>query len=179
MSRTSLRRHEALGLSYRWPPTAGDAHQASLAPHPLAELLRILSQDALGAPVWASYEDLCQDLSSADVRLWAAESGAEGHFDEAEVDDDDLRRQKKAQELRGGSGLPDQREIRDVKAWSSLSEFERMVAQLSLAYHLDPLNLMKLDYKFVRGMLAKASMDQREQAKEQRRKSYCRPTTST
>ena len=164
----NLRRHEPLGLLYRWPPTAGDAHQASLAPHPLAELLRILSQDALGAPVWASYEDLCQDLTASDVRLWAAESGAERHFEEPELGEDDLRRNETLMEMRGEFGTVDKQEIRDVKAWGALSPFQQMVVQLSLGFHLDPRSLMEMDYAFLRGMLGKANIDARQAQLEAR-----------
>ena len=158
----TLRRHEPLGLHYLWPPTAGDAHRASLTPHPIADLMRQLAVDSEGNAVWGTWEELAGEVSPNDVALWGSESGADKHFTEPEPDEVDVKRQARIQERMGELGPVNEEAVVDAKAWGRLSSFQRMVAQLSLAYHLDPHSLMEnCDYVLLRGMLAKASMDGR------------------
>ena len=154
-----------MGLLYRWPPTAHDAHLPPQAPHQAAELLRILSQDANGEPVWDSFLEMASEIGLDDIEQWAEESGVTKYFSEPEITDEDRRLNANLRQLRGEGDVlhADAGEIRDVKSWERLSPFQQMVAQLSLGYHLNPESLMRLDYAMLRGMLAKASIDQRVQ----------------
>ena len=165
---SNLRRHEPLGLLYRWPPTAADASAASQAPHPTAELLRLLAVDSQGRSVWNSFDELAEDLTGDDVSLWAERSGANDHFAEPELDDWDREKNRQVMALRGQMGFGNNNEMRDQKAWESMDPFRQMVIQLSLAHSLDPHSLMKMDYAFIRGMLAKANLNAREQERRAR-----------
>lgn len=161
----NLRRHEPLGLLYRWPPNAGEAHAASQAPHQSGELLRLLAVDSNGRPVWESFEEMAGEVGAGDVEDWARASKVTEYFSEPEITDEDRRLNANLRRLRGEGEVlnADAGEIRDVKSWERLSPFQQMVAQLSLGFHLNPESLMRMDYAMLRGMLAKASIDQRVQ----------------
>ena len=171
MAKRELKRHEPLGLSYFWPPTVEEAIQAEQAPHHLGELLRILSRDSQGRLVWTSHDDMAEEIGPEDVRLWAADSGASEHFSEPEIDELDRERQRKVMALREQSGPINAQEMADAKAYGRLTAHQRMVVALSLSYNLDPRSLMKLDYPMLRGMMAKAGMDQRQRELAQRQQS--------
>ena len=123
--------------------------------------MRLLACDSHGNPVWETWEDLAAEIDAVEVSLWAKASGADDYFDEPTLSEGDKKANRELHELRGRRGF-DPREAVDVKAWSRLSEWQRMVASLSLAHSLDPGSLMQMDYVFLRGMLARANMNARE-----------------